>query len=81
MPQNYLSRPRVLSPQEADLAQTRVLLEYTLRRNERHNEELAELLDHLPEQAREKLLLAIGIFEAANVQLREVLRDIDGKER
>jgi len=80
MESKYIVRPRVLTPEEADLAQTRVLLEYMLRRNENHNMELADLLDHLPEPARDKLLMAIGIFEAANVELREVLACISGKE-
>ncbi len=79
MEQNYISRPRVLTPAEADLAQTRVLLEYMLRRNERHNEELADLLDHLPPKAQEKLLMAVGVYEAANVELQEVLNSISGK--
>ena len=76
----YTSHPRVLTPAEADLAQTRVLLEYMLRRNENHNAELADLLDHLPAKAQEQLLMAIGTYEAANVELREVLNSISGKE-
>ena len=51
-----------------------------LHRNERHNEELADLLEHLPPKAQEKLLMAVGIYEAANVELQEVLRSISGKE-
>ena len=53
--------------------QTKALLTYMLRHNEHHAEELAGMLDAMPENAREKLLLAIGTFEAANVQLKEAL--------
>lgn len=80
MQANYVSHPRVLSPAEADLAQTRVLLEYMLHRNERHNEELADLLDHLPLPIRERLLMAIGIYEAANVELQEVVDALSRRE-
>jgi hypothetical protein len=44
-----------------------------LHHNEHHAEELAGLLDSLPENAKAKLSLAIGSFEAANVELKEVL--------
>ncbi len=53
--------------------QTKALLTYMLHHNEHHAEELAGMMDSLPEAAREKLSLAIGTFEAANVQLKEVL--------
>ncbi len=53
--------------------QTKALLTYMLHHNEHHAEELAAMLDSLPEGAREKLTLAIGTFEAANVQLKEAL--------
>ena len=39
----------------------------------RRAEELAALLDSLPKKAQRKLLIAIGSFEAANVELQEVL--------
>ena len=55
------------------LEQTKALLTYMLQHNEHHAEELAGLMDALPEDAREKLSLAIGTYEAANVQLQEVL--------
>ena len=55
------------------LEQTKALLTYMLHHNEHHAEELAGMLDALPEGAREKLSLAIGTFEAANVQLKEAL--------
>lgn len=52
---------------------TRALLGYMIDHNEHHCEELADLLDALDGAPRKKLLEAIGSFEAANVQLREVL--------
>lgn len=56
-----------------DGARRQALLRYMIDRNEHHCEELAELLDGLEGAPRRKLLEAIGSFEAANVQLREVL--------
>ena len=53
--------------------ETKALLSYMLHHNEHHAEELAALLDVLPKKAQKKLMLAIGSFEAANVQLQEVL--------
>ena len=53
--------------------ETKALLSYMLHHNEHHAEELAALLDSLPKKAQKKLSLAIGSFEAANVQLQEVL--------
>ena len=44
-----------------------------LQHNEHHAEELADLLDSLPKHAQKKLTIAIGSFEAANVELQEVL--------
>ena len=52
---------------------TKALLKYMIEHNEHHTEELAELLDGLEGNARKRLLEAIGSFEVANVQLREVL--------
>ncbi len=52
---------------------TKALLRYMIEHNEHHAEELAELLDGLEGSARKHLLEAIGTFEVANVQLREVL--------
>lgn len=52
---------------------TRALLGYMIDHNEHHCEELADLLDALDGAPRKKLLEAIGSFEVANVQLREVL--------
>ncbi|MBE6908456.1 MAG: hypothetical protein E7474_02460 [Ruminococcaceae bacterium] len=49
------------------------ILRYMIDHNEHHAEELAELLDTLEGPARKRLLDAIGSFEVANVQLREVL--------
>ena len=54
-------------------ARTRALLQYMIEHNDHHAEELAELLDHLEGAPRKKLLEAIGSFEVANTQLREVL--------
>ncbi len=58
-----------IPPQE----RTKALLAYMIEHNEHHAEELAELLDGLEGDARKRLLEAIGSFEVANVQLREVL--------
>ena len=41
--------------------------------NEHHAEELAALIDSLPKNAQKKMLSAVGAFEAANVELQEVL--------
>ena len=49
------------------------LLEYMIDHNDYHADELAGLLEQLPPRAQEKLMRAIGSFEAANVELREVL--------
>jgi len=54
-------------------SRTRALLGYMIDHNEHHCEELADLLDTLDGAPRKKLLEAIGSFEVANVQLREVL--------
>ena len=56
-----------------DLEKTKALLAYMLHHNEHHAEELAGLLDALPEPAKSRLSLAIGTFEAANVELKEAL--------
>lgn len=56
-----------------DEARRQALLRYMIDHNEHHCEELADLLDGLEGAPRRKLLEAIGGFEAANVQLREVL--------
>ena len=56
-----------------DPAKTKALLAYMVHHNEHHADELASLLDSLPERAKKKLSSAIGAFEAANVELREVL--------
>ena len=53
--------------------ETRVLLTYMIRHNEHHAEELAELMDSLPREARRKMSVAIGSFEAPNVELQAVL--------
>jgi len=56
-----------------DFKQTKALLEYMIHHNEHHAEELADLLEVLPKKAQKKLTAAIGTFEAANVELQEVL--------
>ncbi len=60
-------------PQGAEPQEVKALLEYMIHHNDHHNEELADLLDALPQAAREKLMIALGSFEAANVELRAVL--------
>lgn len=64
----------------APAERTKALLGYMIDHNEHHAEELAELLDGLEGGARKKLLEAIGGFEVANVQLREVLTMLEGEE-
>ena len=59
--------------QPAAPEETKALLSYMIHHNEHHAEELAALLDSLPKKAQRKLLIAIGSFEAANVELQEVL--------
>ncbi len=61
----------------ADLAHTKALLEYMISHNENHAQELADLADALPERAQKKLIRAVGTFEAANVELREVLASLE----
>ena len=58
---------------------TRALLAYMIEHNEHHTEDLAELVDSLEGAARKRLLEAIGSFEVANVQLREVLELVEGE--
>lgn len=60
-----------------DLEQTKALLTYMLHHNEHHAEELAGMLDSLPDKAKAKLSLAIGTFEAANVELKEALECLE----
>lgn len=57
----------------ADLKETKALLAYMIHHNEHHAAELADLLTCLPKNAQKKLTIAIGTFEAANVELQEVL--------
>ena len=59
--------------QSATPEETKALLAYMIHHNDHHAEELAALLDSLPKKAQRKLLIAIGSFEAANVELQEVL--------
>ncbi len=60
-------------PEEKGTEEVKALLSYMIHHNDHHADELADLLDQLPEKARKKMLMAIGSFEAANVELREVL--------
>lgn len=60
-----------------NLKETKALLSYMINHNEHHAEELAALIDSLPKNAQKKLLTAIGTFEAANVELQEVLACIE----
>lgn len=64
------------TPAAGDVApgeRTRALLAYMIDHNEHHASELSELADSLDGAARKRLLEAIGGFETANAQLREVL--------
>lgn len=62
-----------LSGDVAPAERTKALLAYMIDHNEHHASELSELVDSLDGAARKRLLEAIGSFEVANVQLREVL--------
>lgn len=53
--------------------ETKALLTYMIHHNEHHAEELAGLIDSLHQEARKKMSIAIGSFEAANVELQAVL--------
>lgn len=44
-----------------------------IQHNEHHAQELADLLDTLPSNARKKMMIAIGSFEVANVEPQIVL--------
>ena len=59
-----------------DIEKVKALLTYMISHNDHHAEEMADLLDSLPENPREKLQKAIGMFEAANVELGEVLESL-----
>ena len=63
------------APQDAD--KVKALLNYMVEHNEHHADELADLLDMLPDKAKDKLTKAIGTFEAANVELRAVLEELE----
>lgn len=56
-----------------NLKEIKALLSYMIHHNGHHAEELADLLDSLPQNAQKKLVIAIGSFEAANVELQAVL--------
>ena len=58
------------------MAEIKALLAYMIDHNEHHADELADLLDALPPKAQKKLRIAIGTFDAANVELREVLESL-----
>lgn len=60
-----------------DMQEIRALLQYMIAHNDHHTGELADLLDKLPEKPRKLMLRAIGSFEAANVELSEVLAALD----
>ena len=60
-----------------DLQEIRAMLQYMIAHNDHHTGELADLLDRLPEKPRKLMLRAIGSFEAANVELSEVLAALD----
>lgn len=57
--------------------QTKALLAYMIHHNEHHAEELADMIEALPEESAKKLRKAIGTFEAANVELQEVLDSLN----
>ena len=58
----------------------RALLAYMIDHNDHHADELSALLDAVSGPAHRKLHEAIGSFEVANTQLREVLALLDEQE-
>ena len=72
---NHASIAGGVAPEE----RTRALLAYMIDHNEHHASELSALADSLDGAARGRLLEAIGGFEAANAQLREVLDLMKGE--
>lgn len=58
---------------DGGLSRTKALLAYMIDHNDHHADELAALLSSVDGAAKKKLSEAIGSFEVANVQLREVL--------
>jgi len=58
-------------------AETKALLAYMIQHNAHHADELAGLMDSLPKDAQRRLSLALGTFEAANVELQEVLECLE----
>ena len=57
------------------------LLTFFVGHNEQHAEELAELIPALPEDIQDKMMLAIGTLEAANVDLQGVLDYLIAKKK
>ena len=57
------------------------LLTFFVGHNEQHAEELAELIPALPADIQDKMMLAIGTLEAANVDLQGVLDYLIEKKR
>ena len=69
---------KVHAPESAgDMDKLKAILGYMVDHNEHHADELADLLDSLPEGAKARLTKAIGTFEAANVELRAVLEELE----
>ncbi len=63
--------------QPKGMEEVKALLAYMIQHNDHHAEELVDLLDSLPVNARKKLMTAIGSFEAANVELQQVLECLE----
>lgn len=66
-------KPTNEAPKPEVLERSKVLLGYAVEHNDAHIDELVNLLDTLPPKARKRLQTAIGSFEAANVELQQVL--------
>ena len=59
-------------------ARTRAVAQYMIAHNDKHIDELAELVDGMDKTASKLLLDAIGSYEVGNTLLRQLLEYLDG---
>ena len=60
-------------------AKTRAVAAYMISHNDKHIDELAELVDGADKDVAKLLLDAIGSFEMGNTQLRQLLELLDSR--
>jgi DNA-binding FrmR family transcriptional regulator len=63
--------------EEKSYEEIKALLNFMVQHNAHHTEELEDLLALLPEKVHKKLQLTIGVFDTANLELKEVLELLD----